>query len=135
MSEATVVLDASYALAIVMHGEAQPASASAVLAAHLIAPAIWPLEMANAVMSNLRRKRLASAHVPRLFDAMEQLDVEVFATPMATASHWFTFSTQHRLTPYDAQYIDLALQHHCAIATCDADVALAATRLGLTVLA
>ena len=38
MSEATVVLDASYALAIVMHGEAQPASANAVLAAHLIAP-------------------------------------------------------------------------------------------------
>jgi predicted nucleic acid-binding protein len=135
MTGATVVLDASYVLAIVMYDDAQPASADVVLAAHLIAPAIWPLEMAHAVMSSLRRKRLAAAHAPRLFGAMEQLDVEVFATPMATAGHWFTFATQHRLTPYDAQYIDLALQHHCAIATCDAAVAQAATKLGLTVLA
>ncbi len=134
MIEPTVVLDASYALAILMHDESPPGSVDAVLQAHLIAPAIWPLEMANAMISNLRRKRLTPSQVTRLFDAIDQLDVEVFATPPANASHWYTFSTRHGLTPYDAQYIDLALQHRCAIATCDAAVAQAATQLGLTVL-
>jgi glycosyltransferase involved in cell wall biosynthesis len=76
----------------------------------------------------------AEARLERLLWAIDQLDVEVFATPPANASHWCTFSTRHGLTPYDAQYIDLALQHRCAIATCDAAVAQAATQLGLTVL-
>ena len=128
-----VVLDSSYALAMVMGDEAVPASADEVLAAQLIAPFLWNLEMANAMISNVRRGRLRDEEVQRLFRVMHDLAVEVFPSPEAPAEHWYGFSAAHGLTPYDAQYLDLALQQRCAIATCDQAIAQAASRLGLRV--
>jgi len=129
-----VVLDSSYALAMLMDDESGPASAEEVLAAHLVAPSLWNLEMANAMMSNVRRGRLREEDVRRVFGVLQGLDVEVVAAPEVPADHWYDFSAAHGLTPHDAQYLDLALQQRCAIATRDQAVADAAGRLGLRVL-
>ena len=130
-----VVLDSSYALAMLMDDEAGPASAEEVLAAHLVAPSLWNLEMANAMMSSVRRGRLRQEDVRRVFGVLQGLDVEIVPAPEVPAEHWYDFSSTHGLTPHDAQYLDLALQQRCAIATRDPAVADAAGRLGLRVLA
>jgi predicted nucleic acid-binding protein len=39
----------------------------------------------------------------------------------------------HDLTPYDAMYLELALQWRCPLATRDAELASAARRAGVTV--
>ena len=71
--------------------------------------------------------------VQRLVEVVAALDVQVAATPSLSVEHWCQFATTHGLTPYDAQYLDLALQQRCGIATCDARLAQAAARAGVPV--
>ena len=54
-----IVVDCSYALAIVMPDERQPASAPQLADGMVLAPPIWPYEVANAFRSAVRRGRLA----------------------------------------------------------------------------
>ena len=53
-----IVLDSSYALALVMPDETRPASMAQVLPQRLTAPFIWPVELANAMRNAVRRARL-----------------------------------------------------------------------------
>ncbi len=128
-----IVLDTSYLLAVVMGDEATPAEANKVLAARLLAPAIWPLEVANTFLVSQRRGRITAAQLQRLVELVAALDVQVAPSPVLSVEHWCQFSHAHGLTPYDAQYLDLALQQRCGIATCDARLAQAALRAGVPV--
>ncbi|MDQ6681585.1 MAG: type II toxin-antitoxin system VapC family toxin, partial [Pseudomonadota bacterium] len=53
----TIVVDSSYALACVLPDEPRPKSMKAVLGDVLAVPFIWPIEVANAMRSAVRRKR------------------------------------------------------------------------------
>jgi len=128
-----IVLDTSYLLAVVMGDEATPAQADKVMAARLLAPAIWPLEVANTFLVSQRRGRINAEQLQRLVEVVAALDVQVAATPSLSVEHWCQFATAHGLTPYDAQYLDLALQQRCGIATCDVRLAQAAARAGVPV--
>ncbi len=128
-----IVLDTSYLLAVVMGDEATPAEANKVLAARLLAPAIWPLEVANTFLVSQRRGRITAAQLQRLVELVAALDVQVAPSLVLSVEHWCQFSHAHGLTPYDAQYLDLALQQRCGIATCDARLAQAALRAGVPV--
>jgi len=61
-----IVLDTSYLLAVVMGDEATPAQADKVMAARLLAPAIWPLEVANTFLVSQRRGRINAEQLQRL---------------------------------------------------------------------
>ena len=55
------------------------------------------------------------------------------ATPHVLPKRHVDAALAHDLTPYDALYLELALQRRCALATCDADLAAAAQRAGVVV--
>ena len=61
-----IVIDSSYTLALVMPDESRPASVDAVLAERLLAPTIWPLELAHALRNGLRSGRLREAQTDGL---------------------------------------------------------------------
>ena len=128
-----IVLDSSYALALVMPDEAQPASVARVIQDRLTAPFIWPIEIANAMRNAVRRSRVTSDEVTALCAEVEAFEIEVVPPWNNNTQRYFEIAHSHALTPYDALYIDLALQRHCALATRDAALAQAARRIGIHV--
>ena len=130
---AVIVLDSSYALALVMSDETGPQSVSQVLPERLLAPFIWPLEVANAMRSAIQRTRLREHEVASLCADLGAFDVEIVAPWEHAALRYFEFARTHDLTPYDALYLDLALTRHCALATRDHRLASAGRRVGVTI--
>lgn len=129
-----IIIDSSYTLALVMPDESRPASMRAVLAGQLAAPMLWPLEIANAMRSSLRRRRLLAQQADALLQRIGELQVDVINPSHTSPKHHFEAAQTHELTPYDAMYLELALQWRCALATCDQGLATAAQRAGVEVL-
>lgn len=128
-----IVIDASYALALVMPDEERPPSIDHVLGQRLITPMIWPLELANAMRNGLRRGRLLDSQLDGLCGQLDELSVEVASSVVAQPRRHLEAARQHDLTPYDALYLELALQRRCGLATGDAAMAAAAGRAGIPV--
>ncbi len=128
-----IVLDCSYALALVMPDESLPASVGRVIEDRLAAPFIWPVEIASAMRTAVRRSRLLVPEVSALCAKVDRFEVEVVAPWHDSAERFFEVASSHDLTPYDALYLELALQRHCALATRDAALARAARRVGVRV--
>ncbi len=129
-----IVLDSSFALALVLPDAERPASTHEVLAAPLASPVIWPLEIANALRSNLRRGRLDAAGVAEVFRLLNELQVNVINPGDQQPRRHFDHAQSHDLTPYDATYLALAQQLSSPLATRDANLARAAVRAGIAVL-
>jgi predicted nucleic acid-binding protein len=129
-----IVVDCSYAMAMVLPDEQQPRSLQRVLAAQLFAPPIWPVEVANALRNVVRRQRLHESQIPALCARLEDCEVELLGTGDAGVHSRYLAARQHDLSAYDATYLDLALQRRCALATLDARLAEAAQRAGVAVL-
>jgi predicted nucleic acid-binding protein len=96
----------------------------------LLAPNNFSLEVANALMLS-RGVAAAEARnrISRLFDAgIEPSDPNLTALFEAMA-----LAERHRLTVYDAAYLQMALKIEAELATTDRDLANAARREGLAV--
>lgn len=130
---ASIVIDSSYALACVMPDEARPVGMEAVLAQPLLAPFIWPIEVASAARHGVARRRFDAGQARLLCANVANLDVEIAGPWHNEPQRYLELALTHELTPYDAIYLDLALSRHNALATCDAALAAVARRLGVPV--
>jgi len=74
----------------------------------LHAPAVWPLEIANALWQLQRRKLLSERHVNTIIELVEPLDVVVHKDTPAPR-RLLALARDYDLTAYDASYLDLAL--------------------------
>ena len=72
-----MVVHCSYMLALVLRDETRPASLAQAQGARLYVPAIWPLQVANALRNVVRRGRLADEDVPAVCVRIEGYAVEV----------------------------------------------------------
>jgi len=131
----TIVLDSSYAMALVLPDEAPPASGAAVLAQALIAPHLFPVEIANASLNSVRRRRYPPEDADQVCRLVESLQVDVVAPSEAGPSYYARLALAHGLSAYDALYLDLALVRRCPLATADVRLAAAARKAGVEVLA
>ncbi|MDE2573434.1 MAG: type II toxin-antitoxin system VapC family toxin [bacterium] len=132
------VIDASVAVAWSLEDEAS-ALAEEVLDAiesgdgH--APAIWPFEVANALLSAERRKRIVPGATKRLLDALSSLEIEI--DPLATLEHLdveLALAREHGLSVYDASYLSLAVRFGLPLATLDERLRTAAAGAGVALL-
>jgi predicted nucleic acid-binding protein len=96
-----------------------------------IAPALWWFEVRNALMMNERRCRLAEEETKEHLKRLAEVPVAVDIAPDETAV--MTLARRHRLTVYDAAYLELALREGLPLATLDASLAEAARREGVAV--
>lgn len=128
-----IVIDCSYALAMVMPDEQRPASVDQTATTRLLVPPIWPYEVANAFRSAVRRGRIAEAEMLALITRIEALQLESSGVLDTAVRQRYLAALTHDLTAYDAAYIDLATQRRCALATLDARLAAAARNVGLQV--
>jgi predicted nucleic acid-binding protein len=130
-----IVLDCSFTLAMVMPDETPPSAARQVAAGPVLVPALWSYEVANAFRSAVRRSRVTEAEVMAMCMHIESLAVSVVHPEEYSVRRSFLSGSARGLTPYDACYVDLALQRGARLATLDATLAQAARSAGVPVLA
>jgi predicted nucleic acid-binding protein len=100
-----------------------------------IVPALWRLEIANALQMAVKRGRISVALRDHALRRFEQLPIEVDSETDGQA--WrgtLQLSDHHRLTLYDAAYLELALRRGLPIATRGQDLENAAQVAGVIVL-
>ncbi len=129
------VIDASVTLAWCFEDEAS-GDADAVLdrleREAALAPAHWPLEVANALRSAERRGRLDVAELPRLRAFLTALPVEIAPVELSTATGGVLEAARaHDLSAYDAAYLHLAAIRGLPLATADARLRSACARAGV----
>jgi predicted nucleic acid-binding protein len=119
----TFVLDASITLAWCFADESSE-MADRVLdqleSVQAVAPAIWPLEVANGLRTAERRGRLDLADVAQVRELLTALPVEVEGVPLdAALGEVAELARQLDLTVYDASYVALAARRGLPLATAD----------------
>jgi predicted nucleic acid-binding protein len=97
-----------------------------------LAPAMWPLEVANGLRTAERRGRLDLADLSHVRELLVSLPVEVEAVPLGAALGEVTeIARRLDLTAYDAAYLALAARRGLALATVDDRLRRACTVAGV----
>jgi len=100
-----------------------------------LAPAIWPLEVGNALLVAQRRKRILPAELTHFLRILRQLPIVVEQeSPEQMFTEVFSLAKELDLSTYDASYLDLALRAHVPIATLDKSLISGAQKYGIPVL-
>jgi predicted nucleic acid-binding protein len=99
-----------------------------------IVPALWRLEVANALLIAERRGRIASSDVRQRLALLANLPIVVDTeTDEHAWNDTLMLAAAAGLTAHDAAYLELAMRQGGELATLDRDLAHAARRLGLSV--
>ena len=132
------VVDASIALAWCFADEATPAADALLdrlVDEEAAAPALWRLEVANALAMAERRGRLTVAGVTRSVALLQRPTIAIDAEGSERAFRdLLDLARSERLTVYDATYLELALRLGVPLASKDLKLRKAAARLGLALL-
>ena len=99
-------------------------------------PALWPVEVGNVLLTATRRGRITADEWPRICASLEALPIEI--EPVSTSRAWgavLELTREHRLSGYDAMYLELAVRMQLPLATLDQALGAAARAEGLDVLA
>lgn len=92
-------------------------------------PSIWPLEVGNVLLVAERNKRLNEKDSARLIALISELPIIVEQeTPERMIKEIFALARKHKLSSYDASYLDLAMRKGLPIATSDKNLIAAAKR-------
>lgn len=100
-----------------------------------VVPAIWPYEVANALLVAQRRARIGESDLTRMRQALALLPIEV--ETVASGQVWTDVSALGQrlsLTIYDAAYLELAARRRLPLATLDAQLRRACSTLDVAVL-
>ena len=131
------VADASVAVGWVHPGQATDDTAGMLDAiadgAALEVPALWPLEVANALLVLVRRRKLTESERQTALGWLRGLRVQMDHETGALAfSRLSELAAAHQLSVYDAAYLELAQRRGLALGCKDGPLRTAARRAGLT---
>ena len=96
---------------------------------HAVVPALWWFEIRNILVVNERRGRIESADSDVFLNDLARLPIRIASDPNGRLV--VALARTHRLTAYDAAYLDLAVRLTAPIATLDRALADAARAEGL----
>jgi predicted nucleic acid-binding protein len=132
------VLDASFTFQWLFEDEASPAGDAAlglVSAAGAAVPALWFIEVTNVLGMAERRGRLTQAGLQDALRLLRSLKLSVDEpASLAWSEPVLDLMRTHRLTAYDATYLELAARSGLPLATGDKALRRAAGAIGVTVL-
>jgi predicted nucleic acid-binding protein len=133
------VLDASVAVAWCFEDEETKFTESVLdllsAGAEALVPAIWPVEVANALLIAERRNRIVLAQVTALLQRIAALPIAVLPIdPLRAFDYILPVARQHSLSGYDAAYLDLALRQCLPLATLDEQLRRATKTTGVVLL-
>lgn len=128
-----LVLDASVTMAWLFDDEDEPRADAALTRTQsevTLVPQLWHLELRNALLTAERRGRISVTEAEERLRFLLTLPVKTDAEPNLGAA--FALAREHRLSFYDAVYLELAKRRMADIATLDAALARAADLEGLS---
>ena len=130
-----VVIDASVALAWCFPDEAS-AYADRILVAleghAVLVPALWSVEITNAVLVAERRKRVKQPEIRRFVELLDALTVIIDSQAITESmSNILTIAREYGLSAYDAAYLDVAARHGVPLATLDSALQRACRKAGI----
>jgi predicted nucleic acid-binding protein len=132
------VIDASVTLSWVYsdeHSAASDALLARIADQGSVVPALWRLEIANALQIGIKRKRIVAAYRDSTIQKLLHLPIEIDADTNDFA--WTTtlqLADTHQITVYDASYLELALRRGLPLATRDEQLAAAAASASVILL-
>ena len=135
MKKVRMVLDASVAVAWSMEDEPDPYPELVLDALEEgVVPALWPLEVANALLVAERRKRLKRSELEQFFSFLQALPITVETDVVERAfGEVLALAREQDLSVYDATYLDLAMRLGLPLATQDHALQTAARRVGVEI--
>jgi predicted nucleic acid-binding protein len=128
----TFVLDTSVAATWAFDDEDHPVAHSALdrlRTDEAIAPALMWFELRNVLVVNERRGRLSEAKTAAFLRSLARLPIATDRDPVE--DDVLALARRHRLSVYDAAYLELAHRLAAALATLDTALATAAAAEGL----
>ncbi len=135
MKPPSFVLDASVALAWCFETETDhftDAVLDSLADSTAVVPAVWPLEIGNALVVAERRGYLERASSVRFLNLLHQLLIEVEQeSPQRMFGEILLLAREQQLSTYDASYLDLAMRSGLPIASRDGALIQAAGRCGV----
>ena len=99
-----------------------------------LVPALWQLELANVLKAACTRGKLDLDTARQILDALATLPIEIDAGPAPGQRQLFELAMRHKLSSYDAAYLELAMRHGLPLATQDLPLNEAAIAAGVDVL-
>jgi len=100
-----------------------------------LAPAIWLLEVINALLVAQRRRRLSKSDALKFLEFLFTLPIRVVEIDgRQTAFSIHQVAHDHQLSAYDAAYLEIARQESVPLATMDGPLAKAAQRASIPLL-
>ena len=136
-SATTVVLDCSLAIPWIIT-EQSNAAIDALFqdgyrgAISLLVPALWFAECGNVLNEMVKRKRLTSVQAKEGFTTLRYCRMQADAPPtVEIQSRILTLAQAHRISYYDATYLELAERSQALLATLDQDLRAAALAAGV----
>jgi predicted nucleic acid-binding protein len=92
-------------------------------------PALWWFEVRNILVVSERRKRLTESDTASFLRKLARLRVMIDRSP--EEADVLMLARRHRLSAYDASYLDLARGDGVSLATLDKELAAAAATTGM----
>ena len=134
----SLVIDCSVTMAWYFKDEATPytnAVRAGLATERAAVPALWPLEVANVLLMGERRKRSTQTKATKWLRFLSALPIAVDTqTPGLAFDPILDLARSHKLTAYDAAYLELAKRRGLPLATLDAELRAAAKREKVTLL-
>jgi predicted nucleic acid-binding protein len=135
---AAFVLDCSIAMTWLFRDEATAKTAELLtrLAGDaVLVPSWWFVEVANVIAMAERRARITPAQSAAFISDLGKLDIEQDDEgPSRAFGQLLPLCRAHRLTTYDALYLDLAARRRLPLATLDESLRKAAKKVGVKLL-
>jgi predicted nucleic acid-binding protein len=122
----SLIIDASVVIAWAFkeqHATAERALAR-IQAEEAIVPALWWYELRNVLVLGDRQKRVTERETARFLRNISRLTITIDSSP--NEAQVLTLARRHRLTVYDAAYLELAGREALPLATLDEELAAAA---------
>ena len=129
------VLDASITACWAFQDEDHPDADLAFLrmrAEEAVVPCLWWFEVRNILIVNERRRRIGESDTAAFLLNLSRLRVRMDRLPEGDAV--LRLARTHRLSVYDAAYLELAQREGLPLATLDADLRRAAAEAGVALL-
>jgi predicted nucleic acid-binding protein len=133
-----IVIDASIALSWCFADERSYQSQKIlekVILNGAVVPNLWHLEVCNSLLIGEIKGRISYENVVEQLNSLEEIPVEVdVQTSTAAWGAVSRIARAHKLTSYDAAYVELAERYSLELATRDKAMIRAATKLNIPVL-
>ncbi len=133
-----LILDASVTLSWLFADEFTPDTRKLLHRAvsdEVVVPGHWTAEIANGALAGERRGRVSLAQTSAWIEQLADIDVETDRHGTdAALSAILPLARSHRLTIYDALYLELAERRGMPLATFDTKLAVAARSVGIEVI-